>query len=362
MNFLHAIATRFSPEAEPSRLEERRGTLPSLLIRRHVAQNPALGQRCDEILDLASALESRGAEVGRNPEVYPAAVALLFAKGGLLEGLLCRLRLQAEPSSLEDRRGLPDGYLRLPRRPPGVFQSVGGELTPVPDAVGHSSLAGLMVYLPRPRLFADLVPGELYPDVPCSMPSEALVGLVDAGLRLVQAYSPALYDDLVRAVVAVALTTEFHHQRWSFNLRLRYLGGIFINPFGLNRLGMAEGLIHEYYHQRIWLWWFHEPLEGLPGEFVTVRSPVTGRDKPVPVMTHALVIYAALSLFYAEITRGECALTAEERAWGRERLRILREGVEPLYGALRSAVPPSSRAMGLLDLIWALYDEGPDAA
>ena len=68
---------------------------------------------------------------------------------------------------------------------------------------------------------------------------------------------------------------------------------------GFNTPLTAESLIHEYYHQRIWLWWLIEAPAHLPPREVMMTSPVSGQQRPVCVMMHALLIYASLIDFYS---------------------------------------------------------------
>jgi HEXXH motif-containing protein len=227
-----------------------------------------------------------------------------------------------------------------------------GHLEPVEGCWADAH--GIRVYFPRPGLFRDLLGADLYPDVPAARADADLVRDVEDALALVRAYDERLHDEVRRCFSVLVLTTDFGTVRSSFNLRLRYLGGLFLNPFHETPLGLAEGLVHEYYHQRLWHWWWEEPLDGLPGEDVQVTSPLTGRRRPVPVMTHALLIYVALQSMHATLARrleADVARAAEARS---ERLAA---AIGPLGDALRQAVPAGTRASSFLELLGRLRPE-----
>jgi hypothetical protein len=340
MNLLETVAREFSEAAHPDRLHERRMRLPADMLRRHVAANRNLAARAKAFGSLADELEAAPA-ASANPEIYPFLVASRFVGDGQCDVLVAKLRWHA---GLADDlgAGMTAGYHRS-RRAPGVHRAIGGRLEPVEGCWADAS--GLRVYFPRAGLFRDLLGADLYPEVPSSRADGDLLRDVEEALELVRLYDPSLHADVRRCFSVLVLTTDFGTVRSSFNLRLRYLGGLFLNPFHETPLGLAEGLVHEYYHQRLWHWWWDEPLEGLPGEHVEVTSPITGRRRPVPVMTHALLIYAALEEFHAALAGRQRLPAASARS------RRLAEGIGPLGEALRAALPAGSRAAGLVDLV-----------
>ncbi len=344
MNLLDTVAREFSDAAHPDRLHEGRTRLPAEILRRHVAANRNLAPRATALEALAGALEATPA-ASANPEIYPFLIASRFVGDSQCDTLVAKLRWHAGLSD-DLGAGTTDGYHRSARAP-GVHRASEGRLSPVEGCWADAS--GLRVYFPRPGLFRDLLGADLYPDVPSAREDAELLGDVEEALELVRLYDPGLHAEVRRCFSVLVLTTDFGTVRSSFNLRLRYLGGLFLNPFHETPLGLAEGLVHEYYHQRLWHWWWDEPLEGLPGEHVEVTSPLTGRRRPVPVMTHALLIYVALEELHAALA-GRLA-AAKDREAASARSRRLAEGIGPLGEALRAALPAGSRAAGLLDLV-----------
>ncbi len=343
MNLLESIAREFSDAARPERLHQERARLPADILRRHVAANRHLAPRAAEFEALADAVD-RTPDASANPELYPFLVAARFASAALADALSDKIRWHA---GLADQlgAGLTPGFHRS-ARDPGVHRAGEEGLVPVDGC--WRAVRGLRVYLPRPGLFRDLLGADLYPDVPAARPDEDLLQDVEAALQRVRLHDEALHAEVQRCFSVLVLTTDFGTVRSSFNLRLRYVGGLFLNPFHETPLGLAEGLVHEYYHQRLWHWWWNEPLQGLPGEDVQVVSPITGRQRPVPVMTHALVIYTALAGFHADLAG---RLDGAERAAAEARAQRLAGGIGPLRDALRQAVPPGTRAAELLDLV-----------
>jgi hypothetical protein len=343
MNLLDRIAREFSAAAGPDRLHNDRVRLPADILRRHVAANRNLAARAEELDRLADEIE-RTPAAGANPEVYPFLVAARFASAALADALVDKIRWHS--GLAEDLgAGLTPGYHRSSRAP-GVHRAHESGLEPVEGC--WATVAGsVRVYFPRPGLFRDLLGADLYPDAPSSRPDADLLRDVTEAFELVRRYDEALHADLCRCLSVLVLTTDFGTVRSSFNLRLRYVGGLFLNPFHETPLGLAEGLVHEYYHQRIWHWWWNEPVAGLPGEDVQVTSPITGRLRPAPVMTHALLIYTALATFHGTLAE---RLAGEPRAQARARAATLAAGIGPLGDALRAVVSEGTRAAELLDL------------
>lgn len=352
MNLLDSIAREFSDAARPERLHEGRTRLPAAILRRHAAANRNLAARGSELVSLAEALE-RAPGSAANPELYPFLIAARFAPAALCDTLVDKIRWHA---GLADDlgAGLTPGYHRS-RRAPGVHLESEGRLEPVDGCWAEAPGTTVRVYFPRPGLFRDLLGEDLYPDVPPARADADLLRDVEEAFELVRRYDERLYEEVRRCFSVLVLTTDFGTVRSSFNLRLRYVGGLFLNPFHETPLGLAEGLVHEYYHQRLWHWWWEEPLDGLPGEDVQVTSPITGRRRPVPVMTHALLIYMALEALHATLARrleGEVGRAAELRS------ARLAAGIGPLGDALRQAVPAGTRAADLLDLLGRLRAAG----
>lgn len=350
MNIIDEISRRFAPSAQPSHLDARRGSLPARLLRKGFEENAVLQKSSRRVLPLVESLWDMAPSMARNPELYPPIIGLIRAPAAEVESALNRVELQCGMSTLSDLAFVPEGIHRLEHFGLGVVRCTAGVLSLL-DGVAESR-SGMTIYLPHAELFADLLDPRLYPPRAAHFDARALVALVEVGLSRVAEYSGDLAADLFRCVSTIALTTDLGHaERWSFNLRLSYLGGIFVNPFRVNHLGMAESILHEYYHQRLWEWWAYDPLDGIPAEDVTVVSPITGRCRPVSVMTHALVIYAGVVHFYDQMKSDSRDLTSDDRAWIEARCLQLRPGIEPLYERLAAAINTSSRAHMFLDFV-----------
>jgi len=345
MNLLDDIARAFSDAARPERLHEQRAGLPADILRRHVAANRNLAGRASDLEALAGAFTPAASA---NPEIYPFLIATRFASAAQADALIDKMRWHAGLAG-DLGSGLTPGYHRSSRAP-GVHRETEGRLVPV-EGCWAAADGAIRVYFPRPGLFRDLLGADLYPDVPSSRADEDLLRDVAEAFDLVRRYDGLLHAELCRCFSVLVLTTDFGTVRSSFNLRLRYVGGLFLNPFHETPLGLAEGLVHEYYHQRLWHWWWDEPIDGLPGEDVQVTSPITGRRRPVSVMTHALVIYTALAEFHESLAS---RLDGEARQAARARAERLAQGIAALAEALRQAVPAGTRAAELLDLVGRL--------
>ena len=99
----------------------------------------------------------------------------------------------------------------------------------------------------------------------------------------------------------IALVGDFG--RPGFSCRTRYYGGIFINPEYENGHWLAETIIHEHLHLKLWLWWTFEPVAAQAALEVEIDSPVTGRRRQVGAMLQAYLIYAQCIEFYAWAVR-----------------------------------------------------------
>src|SRR5205085_5909118 len=86
--------------------------------------------------------------------------------------------------------------------------------------------------------------------------------------------------------------------RSSFSARMFYAGGIFSSLLRGNVPALVENLIHEYFHQRLWVWWSIESPQDLPPETLMIESPVTRTQKSVRVMVHAFLIYIGVCAYY----------------------------------------------------------------
>lgn len=299
----------------------------------------------------------------RNPEVY-CQIALLAqtASNGNSSKTMDALRVHSgliDPEAAD----LADGIWRLAHLNGTIYLVEGGERR---DLSGHivariDSFPGL-VFLPFPGLFADLIEPSLYPSTTDPFDRSELLATLGAALDLLADYSPELISDLKRVIQTIVLVPNIgNEQRWSYNLRLAYFGAIFINPFVVGREGIAEALIHEYYHQRFWQWWAYDPPDGLPREDLLINSPVTQRAKPARVMLQAFVIYTAVHMFYVDRMINNPSPDPHSAKWSADRIELLAPAIVELHKSLRGAIPKNTRAGAMLDYVWE-YSQAQFAA
>lgn len=317
-------------------------------------QRPLESHR-SEIEAIAAQISVRNGEreAWRNPEVY-GQIALLANRARSSGDLLTTiesLRLQAGMIQPQDAR-LSDGVYRL-AHVDGRFYSVeNGKLRAIQDTISIAipRFRGL-VFLPFPNLFADLVSPSLYTSTNGNCDRAKCGSKLDEAFKLLANYSSDLVSDLLNVVRTIVLVPDNGDaQRWSYNLRLAYFGGVFINPFVVGAHGMVEGLIHEYCHQRLWQWWAYEAPAGLPSEDQVTKSPVTGRIKSTRVMLHALLIYVSVHHYYLN-TIDSIRLEDSEREWIAGRVALMSEAIPQLYQELCSQIQRPSDVSRLLDYV-----------
>ena len=114
-------------------------------------------------------------------------------------------------------------------------------------------------------------------------------------------YSPELAAGFSSAVGVIGLTGTGSPR--SANVSAHYFGGLFVR-FTENVPALVEAFIHEYYHTRLYMWWLLEAPRDLPPLSRMIESPMTGLDRPVSTMMHALVIYVGISEYYRSVLDG----------------------------------------------------------
>src|SRR5690606_23783957 len=213
-----------------------------------------------------------------------------------------------------------------------------------------------------PHLFADLPMPPVYAqsDRPGDL-GLALHRHRRARPLLQLACDPAVALDLDRILRVVALLpppppsvdpTPLPPQAcWSFNLRLRFPGAVFLNPFTVGAPGLAEGLLHEYLHQRMWLWWELCPPTGLPDWQRSIHSPMSGQTRPLVTMLQAAVIFRCVhhmhrALLVPRVARG--ALDPDARAFCRARVERRAATRPGLARRLAAYVAEGSEAWALV--------------
>jgi hypothetical protein len=279
----------------------------------------------------------------RNPEVYGQIALLAHAFDPELT--LDLLRVQLGLARAETLERLPPAPLRLVHVDGSIREGDPGGLRRIEDeVVARVEGVPFPVLMPRTGLFRDLVPSNLYLDAPPPDRGE-LLAKVEAAAPLIREHSEALWDDVVAAVRCLVLVPPLDDaKQWSYNLRLSYFGAIFVDAFAVGAHGVAEAIVHEYFHQRLWQWWDHEPPSGLPPEDRVVVSPVTGRPKPARVMLQALLIYAAAQRLNADLAARERGASEAESAWSERRSAELGRALPGLRDVLLDCLDEDTTA------------------
>lgn len=272
-----------------------------------------------------------GAGHWRNPELFPHLMALPSCREPASQAHLDALRvhLNLHPPTPSLCRTSRFVRLRTPRAT--VLESRASSLSEIRGVVSspHGE-RGPLVYGPHRGLFDDVAQG-LYHVAEPAADVERLAALVTAALNALRSYSIALADSVLNTVATVAFTTDDWRITRSFSMRTRYLGGVFTAV--CDPTALAENLLHEYYHCRIWTWWLVERPPDLPSDDDTLISPVTGMRRPVSVMMHALLIYASLIDYHRAAANARRSPDADARRHQLERRTATL--VDTLHGALR---------------------------
>jgi HEXXH motif-containing protein len=344
---------RFSDLGSEGLIERIEPGMPRHFLLSTAELQPNLEPCRDEIREIADALERRvGRPAWQNPEVF-AQIALLAqaaARGRDPSPVLELLRVQLELIPVSDAPNLADGPIRLMQVDGSIRVRRGDRVERLDDGI-VASVENLpaRVALPYEGLYRDLVPSELYRDDVQSYDARELTERLSQGADLLRRHAPEILSDLCAVIRTVVLVPDLHDARqWSYNLRLGYFGAIFVNVFPLGRHAIAEALMHEYIHQRLWEWWTYEPPDGLPADTVSIRSPVTDREKPALVMLQALLIYASAHRFYVSASHDD-TLSSEERDAVEQRMSRLSTAVPELAETLRAHIADDTRAARIVD-------------
>jgi len=299
----------------------------------------------------------------KNPELYQLAINSLlnFDNADYLERNRALFQMQMGLRPIEDIPFLPNGYYRFFHLHQQLFKCENGRFMEcqesfyfrIPDC-------STKFILPISGLYNDLVDQEIYPRVVGELDTTVLTDYMNRSISLLQNYSNELFKDFEAAIHYIVLTPNLGEgKRWSYNLRTRYQGGIFIDPFRIEVPGIVEALIHEYLHQRLWLWWAHEPLTGIKKEPQTIISPVTQLPKKVPVMLHAFLIYVNVYDFFLFAHTQETLLLESEKVFIEKRLDKLHRAIPQLFDRLKPAVLPGTKADKFLELVYSQFKAIP---
>jgi len=248
---------------------------------------------------------------------------------------------------------LPDGYYRLKHLCGKIFHVASGRLSILPKHLiwkprGFSS----DFYLPKDGLFSDIMNEKLYPEMNKPYDGEPLKVGIQKALGHMREFSEDIYQDFQDSVSNVVLLTKTPRLGTSsLTMRYKYFGGIFINPFMNDEYKAVEALVHEYIHNRCWLWWEMYPPTGVPSENVKIVSPVTGNKVRVSAMIQAYIIYVNALQFYRFMqARVEgCSSGAILRM--NRRAALIARGLPVLHKRLRRKVVGGTDTARLFDYL-----------
>ncbi|WP_316204406.1 hypothetical protein [Bradyrhizobium sp. SZCCHNS3051] len=358
MNLVAEIIERFSGN-NLGTLQRAAAALPVYLFDRSLALSPLLLAQRRRVARIRECLErgATSAQLARDSEIYFPIFTLAetAADQARTEDLLRRLEFLL---GLEDCTALTPGYYRLTRPVPRVVRVASNGIEEIADAQPLPMFDGRsIVHMPRDGLFHDLLPKDLYPSTQESQSQACLVEALDVGSGLLAAQCPDLMQDLVEAISTIVLIpdwlraadgSEDHegNERWCFNLRLRYFGGIFLNLYRVGGCGALEGMVHEYCHQRLWLWWEIDRPSGVPDRHDTMVSPVTGLQRSVAVMVHALVIYFVIADVYQTLLNSRHQIT--ELPWLIQRRAKIVTGIPTLVDELSRRLKKGTVLSGIV--------------
>jgi hypothetical protein len=340
---------RFSQFDWPTYRTQFLEELPWHLLRTAIGSNGAL-RDYPRLSGLCADLYQASRRQWNNPELYPPLFWLLQQPEGRPSDAAIR-RLELEMGTIElDAVQFGPGFYRLRQPAPAVFRIYEGQavqleqlvLCPQPMAARFP-----MVYLPYPGLFGDVVGPEVPADLPGVLSSEAVEEMIHAAAACLRRYSAELFAGFCEAIGTIGVTgaaTVF--DRSSYSSRMYYAGGIFSSLLGDNVPALVENLIHEYYHQRLWVWWSIEAPRDLPGEELKVESPVTKTTKSVQVMLHALLIYLGVCDFYRFVLDHEPISDAHAH-WVQTRWSELSNGNRRLLQVLIETLQPYPESLQL---------------
>ena len=326
--------------------------LPFNLLRAAGSTHPQL-QTLPGFAALSESLADVSREQWNNPELYPHLFALLKGSADIapvrsIQSLL--VHIGAVPLIPEESQ---PGFCRRRVPRPTVCRIDGEHCVEIVDAiVDHGIMAPFpIVYLPYPGLFDDVVGAGVYDgSAGARMAAHAPRMIGDAASAL-ERYSGELYEGFREAIGTVGLTGEPEvAERSSYSSRMYYAGGIFSSLLQDNVPALVENLVHEYYHQRLWVWWSIEAPEDLPDESVTIQSPVTGMQKSVRVMLHAFLIYIGVCEFYRFALAHE-QLPDHVAAWVGRRLAHLTNGSIELRARLIESLQPYPESLRLAQFL-----------
>lgn len=334
--------------------------LPGHLLRSAIKTRSfgdALLERLDRILSL---LEEEGGH-WNNPELYPSIFRLMRPGTDHDDAMRC-LELQLGLVDLSPA-SFKSGFYREGGSRSRVRRIADGTISDLSSSIlwrlGGSEFP--VFYLPYPHLFDDVVGEKVYIGV-AEIDRSDLESMVRGAQSALRGYSPELHDGFCDAIGSIALVgIEGGLDRSSYSARMNYAGGIFCSFLNSNVPALLENIVHEYYHQRLWVWWTIEPPDDLPPEDVTIVSPITHLDRSVQVMVHALMIYIGVASLYTYCL-DNLPLAPPTRAWAERRLAMIQAGIETLPCRLRERLAACPKTLGFVNFLADLHRPAPCSA
>jgi hypothetical protein len=295
-----------------------------------------------DLQEIYADLRSLGAAPWKEPELFLALFALV-ENFNAPEALILRVIRFHLIRDLEPPREWPGQYLRSPVLRGKLYRFVDDTSTPMD--LPKLQRGGPVLVPVLPGLYFDALNSELYPESMTPL-SRDLCTKIESSLDTIGHFSPSLLDDILRTVNVVALIGNIG--RPGFSVRTKYYGGIFLNPEYEHGDSLAETIMHEYLHLKLWLLWTFEPVCSDEASAVEIISPITGQRRSVGVMLHAYLIYAQCIEFYLWVNRVK---TGGNAKWNKNRLNHLLDRTPILRDALASAVVQEKSAMQMIDAI-----------
>ena len=255
-------------------------------------------------------------------------------------------------------RNLPDGYYRLKNAEGKIYRIVGGRLSVVREKiVWRMKDFAADIYLPRDGMFSDILNERLYPRMKKICAAAAIKARLARTVGHMRDFSRDIWEDFQDAVWNVVLLTNTPNVGTSsLTMRYKYFGSVFFNPFMNDEYKGVESLVHEYIHNRCWLWWELARPTGIPPESVRIASPVTGNRVRVSAMIHAFIIYVSALQFYRFVQEGAPPSDKVVRERLNRRASQLARSIPVLNARLSRKVRRGTDIRRLFDYLMTVYE------
>ncbi len=325
--------------------------LPVHLLEIAASKTPVI-TRCRGFDEVLAALSAYAEEGWRNPELYPHLMSIQTGGSRAAQREIAALRTRlglAKPVPLRLQEGLfwrpwPATGTVWRREGNSLVAIAGGVLAPI------KSLPATILYRPVDRLFGDVAP-HLYRGASVRLSSDRIRSRAEAAMQLISEYCPVLSANISRSVGILSFTSDKPEVMRSFSLRNYFPGAVF-SSLG-DPAQIAENLVHEYYHREVWRWWLVDCPADMPHEMETIISPITGEERSVQVMIHALMIYRSVVDFYQFHldSHGEDLPDGRRRDRMIQRSRLIKRKLPDLANALSTAVSNRPKTRDLVQFL-----------